>query len=193
MSALRGSLLRSAVFASSLAAVSIGMAATGFAQDAMMVGGAPMYPNKTIVENAATADNLTTLVAAVQAADLVDTLSSPGPFTVFAPTDDAFALLPDGTVESLIQPEMKPQLAEILTYHVVAGDYSAADLMARAMTDDGSANIETVAGKTLALSLANGALVLTDENGGAAQVIIADIDQSNGVVHAVDAVLLPKM
>jgi len=159
-----------------------------------MVGGAPMYPDRTIVENASTADNLTTLVAAVQAAGLVDTLASPGPFTVFAPTDDAFGMLPAGTVEQLVQPEMKPQLTHILTYHVVPGTYSATDLMAAAMATDGSQNLETVSGDILTLSIMDGrTLVVTDELGNSAHVIVADVYQSNGVVHAVDAVLMPQM
>ncbi|MEZ5666446.1 MAG: fasciclin domain-containing protein [Alphaproteobacteria bacterium] len=196
--AVSTSLLSRATFAAAaLAAAALAAgtfaASAALAQEPVMVGGAPMYPDRTIVENASTADNLTTLVAAVKAADLVETLSSPGPFTVFAPTDDAFAKLPEGTVEALVQPDMKDQLTEILTYHVVAGDYSATDLIARAMATDGSASIETVAGRMLTLSMDGNTLVVTDENGGAARVILADVAQSNGMVHAVDTVLLPKM
>ena len=159
-----------------------------------MVGNAPMYPDKTIVENASTADNLTTLVAAVTAAGLVDTLSSPGPFTVFAPIDDAFAALPEGTVDSLVQPDMKDQLTHILTYHVVPGTYASTDLMAAAMATDGSQELETVSGDTLTLSMMDGStLVVTDEMGNSAHVIVADVYQSNGVVHGIDAVLMPQM
>lgn len=182
--------LSTALLALSLTAGTAGFAVN--AQEPVMVGGAPMYPDRTIVENASTADNLTTLVAAVKAADLVDTLSSPGPFTVFAPTDDAFGKLPEGTVDSLVQPDMKPQLTQILTYHVVSGSFDATDLMAMAMSDD-SSTIETVSGDTLTLSVDGNTLVVTDELGNASRVIVADVFQSNGVVHGIDTVLMPQM
>lgn len=172
-------------------AAALALGASSLAHAEVMVGGAPMLPERTIVENASNASNLTTLVAAVQAAGLVETLSGEGPFTVFAPTDDAFGALPEGTVESLVQPEMKDQLTQILTYHVVAGEMMASDLIAMAQTTDGSATLTTVAGGTLTLSMDGGNLVITDEAGGTATVTIADVDQSNGVVHVIDAVLMP--
>lgn len=173
-------------------ALAVGGAAA-VAQDVPMVGGAPMYPDRTIVENASTADNLTTLVAAVKAAGLVEILAGPGPFTVFAPTDDAFGQLPAGAVEALVQPDMKDQLTHILTYHVVPGTYSATDLMAAAMATDGSQTLETVSGDTLTLSMQGSTLMVTDATGASARVIVADVYQSNGVVHAIDKVLMPKM
>lgn len=193
MTTVQSRILRSAFLASTLAIGTAGASIVAQAQDPIMVGGAPMYPDRTIVENASTADNLTTLVAAVKAADLVETLSSPGPFTVFAPTDDAFGKLPEGTVAALVEPDMKAQLTHILTYHVVSGTLSATDLLARAQTTDGSAELETVSGDILTLSIDGDALVLTDELGNASQVIVADVYQSNGVVHGIDTVLMPEM
>ena len=190
MTGVNAKRLSTALLALTLSAGSAAIAV--HAQEPVMVGGAPMYPDRTIVENASTADNLTTLVAAVKAADLVETLSSPGPFTVFAPTDDAFGKLPEGTVESLVQPDMKPQLTHILTYHVVSGTFDATDLMAMAMSDD-SSTIETVSGDTLTLSVDGNTLIVTDEMGNASRVIVADVFQSNGVVHGVDTVLMPQM
>ena len=157
-----------------------------------MVGGAPMSPSKTIVENASKASNLTTLVAAVKAAALVDTLSGPGPFTVFAPTNAAFAKLPAGTVDKLVQPDMKATLTKILTYHVVAGKMTAADLMKQVKSMGGMANLKTVEGGTLTAKMDGDKLVLIDEKGGGATVEIADVMQSNGVVHVIDSVLMPK-
>jgi len=166
--------------------------ATSSAADAPIVGGAPMFANRTIVENASEASNLTTLVAAVQAAGLVDTLSGPGPFTVFAPTNAAFDALPAGTVDTLLLPENKADLTQILTYHVVSGTVTSADL-AQMIADDGGFHvIPTVAGNVLTARAApGGGIMISDENGGVANVIIADVAQSNGVVHAIDAVLLP--
>ena len=158
----------------------------------VMVGGAPMYANKTIVENAVNSPIHRTLVAAVTAAGLVGTLSGPGPFTVFAPTDAAFAALPAGTVESLVQPENKATLTTILTYHVVAGRVTAADVIGLIEQGGGSAAITTVSGDTLTASLRDGSVILTDENGGIATVTQADVFQSNGVIHVTDAVSLPK-
>lgn len=158
----------------------------------VMVGGAPMYANKTIVENAVNSPIHTTLVAAVTAAGLVETLSGPGPFTVFAPTDAAFAALPAGTVESLVRPENKATLTTILTYHVVAGRVTAADVIGLIEQGGGSAAITTVSGDTLTASLRDGSVILTDENGGIATVTQADVFQSNGVIHVTDAVSLPK-
>lgn len=156
------------------------------------VGGAPMYANKTIVENAVNSPIHTTLVAAVTAAGLVETLSGAGPFTVFAPTDAAFAALPAGTVETLVRPENKATLTTILTYHVVAGRVTAADVIGLIEQGGGSAAITTVSGHTLTASVRNGSVILTDENGGIATVTQADVFQSNGVIHVTDAVSLPK-
>lgn len=159
---------------------------------APMVGGAAMYPSKTIVENASAADNLTTLVAAVKAAGLVETLSSPGPFTVFAPTDDAFAKLPAGTVETLVKPENKDTLTKILTYHVVAGKVGAKDVVKMIKDGGGKASIKTVQGGTLTAVLDDdGNVWLTDEKGGKAMVTQTDVYQSNGVVHVIDTVVMP--
>lgn len=156
------------------------------------VGGAQMYPSKNIVENAVNSADHTTLVAAVVAAGLAETLSSPGPFTVFAPVNDAFAALPAGTVDTLLLPENKDTLTKVLTAHVVAGDLKAADLIALAAANGGTATLTTVSGDTLTFALEGGAAVVTDESGGKATVTIADVDQSNGVIHVVDKVLLPN-
>jgi uncharacterized surface protein with fasciclin (FAS1) repeats len=156
-----------------------------------MVGGAAMLPSKTIVENASAASNLTTLVAAVKAAGLVDTLSGPGPFTVFAPTNDAFAKLPAGTVDTLVKPESKAQLTKILTYHVVPGDMSAANLMDAIKAGGGKAELTTVQGEKLTATMSGGNVILTDAKGGTATVTQADVKQSNGVVHVIDSVLMP--
>jgi uncharacterized surface protein with fasciclin (FAS1) repeats len=152
---------------------------------------APAAP-ATVVDIAVGSADHTTLVAAVKAADLVATLSGPGPFTVFAPTDAAFAALPAGTVESLVQPENKATLTTILTYHVVAGRVTAADVIGLIEQGGGSAAITTVSGGTLTASLRDGSVILTDENGGVATVTQADVFQSNGVIHVTDAVSLPK-
>ena len=162
------------------------------AQEAPMVGGAPMYPTKTIVENAVNSADHTTLVAAVTAAGLVETLSGPGPFTVFAPTDAAFAKLPAGTVESLVEPANKATLTKILTYHVVPGRVTAADLMGQIQAGGGSASLTTVEGGTLTASLRGNAVILTDETGGEATVTQADVFQSNGVIHVTDTVSMPN-
>jgi uncharacterized surface protein with fasciclin (FAS1) repeats len=164
----------------------------GHAEKTIEVGGAAMYPSKTIVENAVNSADHTTLVAAVKVAGLVETLSSPGPFTVFAPTNAAFDALPAGTVETLLKPENKDQLTKILTAHVVAGDLKAADLRKMARSGKGKATLTTVSGDTLTFWMKGGKAYVGDENGGAAQVKIADVDQSNGVIHVVNAVLLPK-
>lgn len=156
-----------------------------------MVGGAAMYPAKNIVENASAAPNLKTLVAAVKAAGLVDTLASPGPFTVFAPTDAAFAKLPAGTVETLVKPENKATLTSILTYHVVAGKVTAADVVALIKKGGGKAQIKTVQGGTLTASLQGKNVVLTDAKGGKSIVTQTDVMQSNGVVHVIDTVVMP--
>lgn len=158
---------------------------------APIVGGAAMYSTKTIVENASAANNLTTLVAAVKAADLVETLSGPGPFTVFAPTDAAFAKLPAGTVETLVKPENKATLASILTYHVLPGKLMSTDIAAAIKAGGGKAMVTTVNGGQLTASMMGGKLMLTDAKGGMSMVSMADVKQSNGVVHVIDTVVLP--
>ena len=150
----------------------------------VMVGGAPMYPSKNIVENAVNSKDHTTLVAAVKAAGLVDTLSSKGPFTVFAPTNAAFGKLPAGTVDTLVKPENKATLTKILTYHVVPGKLEAADLK------DGK-KLKTVEGEELTVKAAGGKVMLVDAKGGTSTVTIADVNQSNGVIHVIDTVLMP--
>ena len=174
-----------------LAASLVGAASLAYAADPM-VGGAPMMASKTIVENASQAKNLTTLVAAVKAAGLVETLSGPGPFTVFAPTNEAFDKLPKGTVEKLTQPDMKADLTKILTYHVVAGKVDAAELEKMIKAGGGSYTMKTVEGEPLTARMEGGKLVLIDAKGGGATVEIADVFQSNGVVHVIDSVLMPK-
>jgi uncharacterized surface protein with fasciclin (FAS1) repeats len=155
------------------------------------VGGAAMYPTKNIVENAVNSKDHTTLVAAVKAAGLVETLEGAGPFTVFAPTNEAFDKLPAGTVDTLLKPENKGQLAKVLTYHVVAGKVSSGDLVRMIKKNGGKADLKTVEGGSLTATLQGGKVMLTDEKGGIATVTIADVYQSNGVIHVVDAVLLP--
>ncbi|WP_460274821.1 fasciclin domain-containing protein [Celeribacter sp. ULVN23_4] len=172
------------------------LATSAFASEQMknpMVGGAEMYADKTIVENAVNSADHTTLVAAVKAAGLVDTLSGEGPFTVFAPTNEAFAMLPDGTVETLLKPENKDQLTKILTCHVVAADVMSAALVGMIEDDGGVHDIPTVGGCTLKGMVQDGNVMIQDEQGNAATVTIADVDQSNGVIHVIDKVLLPAM
>ncbi len=172
-------------------AIAMGLsAASAFAQ--VTVGGAPMYASKDIIDNAVNSKDHTTLVAAVKAAGLVDTLKSPGPFTVFAPTNAAFAALPAGTVDTLLKPENKGMLTGILTYHVVAGKWDAAAISKMIADGKGMASIKTVAGGTLIAKSSGGKVTVTDEKGGVATVTIADVYQSNGVIHVVDKVLLPK-
>lgn len=165
-------------------------AASSFAQ--VMVGGAPMLASKDIIDNAVNSKDHTTLVAAVKAAGLVDTLKSAGPFTVFAPVNAAFAALPAGTVDTLLKPENKGMLTGILTYHVVAGKWDAAAISKMISDGKGMASIKTVAGGTLVAKSAGGKVTVTDEKGGVATVTIADVYQSNGVIHVIDKVLLPK-
>ncbi|WP_332764274.1 fasciclin domain-containing protein [Phenylobacterium sp.] len=157
----------------------------------VMVGGAAMYPSKNIVENAVNSKDHTTLVTAVQAAGLVDTLASPGPFTVFAPTNAAFAKLPAGTVETLVKPESKATLTKVLTYHVAPGRLSGADLAAMVKAGGGKATLKTVQGESLTIMAMGGGLVVHDAMGGTSKVTIADVHQSNGVIHVVDTVLMP--
>ena len=157
-----------------------------------MVGGMPMYANKNIVENAVTSPDHTTLVSAVKAAGLVETLSGPGPFTVFAPVNAAFDKLPAGTVETLVKPESKEMLTGILTYHVVPGTYDAAKLSEEIKAGNGKAMLKTVAGGDLTASMEGSDVIITDAKGGKSKVTIADVRQSNGVIHVIDAVLMPK-
>ncbi|MGI4955616.1 MAG: fasciclin domain-containing protein [Janthinobacterium lividum] len=156
------------------------------------VGGAPMFANKDIVDNAVNSKDHTTLVAAVKAAGLVDTLKSKGPFTVFAPTNEAFAMLPAGTVDTLLKPENKAALVKVLTFHVVPGLHDAAGIAAAIKTGHGKASMKTVEGETLGFSMAGNVLTVSDSKGTMAHVTIADVRQSNGVIHVVDKVLLPK-
>jgi len=161
-------------------------------EQTVMVGGAPMYPSKNIVENAVNSKDHTTLVAAVKAAGLVETLQSPGPFTVFAPTNAAFAKLPKGTVETLLRPEMKEKLVAVLTYHVVPGRISAKDLMDAARQNGGKAKFKTVEGEELTVESKGNTLTIWDSKGSAAKVTIQNVFQSNGVIHVIDTVLLPS-
>lgn len=157
-----------------------------------MVGGAAMYPGKNIIENAVNSKDHTTLVAAVKAAGLVETLSGKGPFTVFAPTNSAFDKLPKGTVEMLLKPENKSMLQSILTYHVVAGKMDAKDISKAIKAGNGKAILTTVQGGKLTAWMEGDKLILTDEKGGKSKVTIADVNQSNGVIHVIDTVLMHK-
>jgi uncharacterized surface protein with fasciclin (FAS1) repeats len=168
-----------------------GSASASASAEVPMVGGAAMYPTRNIVENAVNSADHTTLVAAVKAAGLVETLSGPGPFTVFAPTNAAFAMLPAGTVETLVKPENKAMLTSILTYHVVPGRMTAADLMAAIQAGGGKATLTTVQGGTLTASGMGGMVMLTDAKGRMVHVTQADVLQSNGVIHVTDGVSLP--
>ena len=176
---------------STLVALALTLGASS-AYAAMMVGGAEMFPAKNIIENAVNSKDHTTLVAAVKAAGLVDTLSGAGPFTVFAPTNEAFAALPAGTVEGLLKPEAKDTLTKILACHVVPAK-AMSDAVMKMVKDDGGAHMaKTVGGCMLNLKLDGDKVTVTDENGGVATVTIADVEQSNGVIHVIDKVLLPK-
>ena len=194
-------------------ALTIGLTTSSFAQDGnmemkkdkkmmkkekmmmetKMVGGAEMYPNKNIIENAVNSKDHTTLVAAVKAAELVETLQGEGPFTVFAPTNEAFAKLPKGTVETLLKPENKAKLQSVLTYHVVAGKVSAMDLIKMIKDGKGKAELTTVNGDMLTAMLKGKKVQLKDAAGTVSTVTIADVNQSNGVIHVVDTVVLPGM
>ncbi|MEO6965498.1 MAG: fasciclin domain-containing protein [Acidobacteriaceae bacterium] len=168
---------------------------SGIAAHAQMdpnVGGAAMYPNKNIVQNAVNSKDHTTLVAAVKAAGLVDTLEGPGPFTVFAPTNEAFEKLPAGTVDTLLKPENKGQLVKILTYHVVASRLTTKDLKEKIKMGHGKAMLKTVEGGTLTASMKHGKIMLTDEKGDMSTVTIPNVYQSNGMIQVVDTVLLPN-
>ena len=163
----------------------------GGKEKTVMVGGAAMYPSKNIVENAVNSKDHTTLVAAVKAAGLVETLQGAGPFTVFAPTNAAFDMLPKGTVENLVKPENKGTLTTVLTYHVVAGKWSAADLQRMVKDGKGMATVKTVQGGELTVMEKDGSLWIKDAKGGTAKVSIKDVNQSNGVIHVIDNVLMP--
>jgi len=183
------------ILTSAFAVASLFLASTVAAQTkekSVEVGGAAMYPSKNIVANAVNSKDHTTLVAAVKAAGLVETLQSAGPFTVFAPTNAAFDMLPKGTVETLLKPENKAMLAGILTYHVVSGKVDAATLVGLIKAGNGTAELTTVAGGKLYATLKGNKVMLRDENGGMATVTIKDVFQSNGVIHVIDHVVLPK-
>ena len=164
----------------------------GTPSNSVMVGGAEMLATKTIVENASKSADHTTLVSAVKAAGLVETLSGPGPFTVFAPTNAAFAKLPAGAVDGLMKPAMKADLKKVLTYHVVPGKLTAADISAKIKAGNGKAELTTVQGEKLTASESGGKITLTDAKGGTSTVTQGDVMQSNGIVHVVDSVLMPK-
>lgn len=174
-------------------AIALGLSITTVSAIAQVtVGGAPMYASKDIIDNAVNSKDHTTLVAAVKAAGLVDTLKGAGPFTVFAPTNTAFSALPAGTVDTLLKPENKGKLTGVLTYHVVPGKLNAADLMKQISAGGGKAMLKTAAGGTLTATSDGKTVNVMDESGGTAKVTIADVNQSNGVIHVVDKVLLPK-
>jgi len=179
-------------FIAAMAAVSLMSAAPAFAENAM-VGGAPMMENKNIVENAMNSKDHTTLVAAVKAAGLVDTLQGLGPFTVFAPTNAAFAKLPAGTVDTLLKPENKAKLVKILTCHVVGANAMSTTIAGMIKDDKGAHKVTTLGGCVLTARMMGDKITLTDENGSVATVTIADVKQSNGVIHVIDTVILPKM
>lgn len=181
--------LTKTIFASCLALATTGAA---LAQDNPMVGGAAMFADKNIVENAMNSADHTTLVAAVKAAGLVETLQGEGPFTVFAPTNEAFEALPAGTVDTLLKPENKEMLTKVLTCHVVGAKAMAADVQKMVMDDGGKHVIDTLGGCKITAEVKDGMVTLTDETGGVANVTIADVMQSNGVIHVIDRVLLPK-
>ena len=167
-------------------------ASSAFCQKPVMVGGAEMYSTKNIIENAVNSKDHTTLVAAVKAAGLVETLQSAGPFTVFAPTNDAFAKLPAGTVDNLLKPENKATLSAVLTYHVLAGKFSSAAVSKAIKAGNGKAEFKTVQGGTLTAMMSGKDVVLKDEKGNASKITIMDVNQSNGVIHVIDGVVMPK-
>jgi uncharacterized surface protein with fasciclin (FAS1) repeats len=184
--------IRTIVLAAGLSLGAVIAAAPVMAEMTVMVGGAPMYPTKNIVENAVNSKDHTTLVAAVKAAGLVDTLASAGPFTVFAPTNEAFAKLPKGTVDTLLKPENKDKLTAVLTYHVVAGHLTAQDLADKVDEGGGKAMLKTVQGEELTVKRSGRAhLTVTDSKGDVAQITIANVLQSNGVIHVINKVLIP--
>lgn len=167
-------------------------ASAAYTQSNPTVGGAPMFADKNIVENAVNSPVHTTLVAAVQAAGLVDTLASPGPFTVFAPTNSAFAKLPSGTVDTLLEPANKGQLTKVLTAHVVAGKMSGGELLGRVQAGGGKYSMKTVSGDTITAVASGSGVAIMDESGGTSVITTADVNQSNGVIHVVNGVLVPQ-
>jgi uncharacterized surface protein with fasciclin (FAS1) repeats len=175
-----------------IASFSLLLSVAAYAQKPVTVGGAPMYPTKNIIENAVNSKDHTTLVAAVKAAGLVETLSGAGPFTVFAPTNAAFEKLPAGTVENLLKPENKATLTAVLTYHVVAGKLSAADVANAIKAGNGTATLTTVQGGKLQAMMSGKDVLLKDEKGNTSKITIFDVNQSNGVIHVVESVVLPK-
>jgi uncharacterized surface protein with fasciclin (FAS1) repeats len=184
--------LRAALLAAVVSFGAVAVAPSAFAEMTVMVGGAPMYPSKNIVENAVNSKDHTTLVAAVKAAGLVDTLASPGPFTVFAPTNEAFAKLPKGTVETLLKPENKDKLVAILTYHVVPGHLTAQDLADKVDQMGDHAMLKTVQGDDLTVKrMGRSHLTITDSKGDVATITISNVLQSNGVIHVINKVLIP--
>ncbi len=183
--------LKKSLFASAAIAVLSLTSLHASAQTNPKVGGADMYPTKTIVENAINSPVHKTLVAAVKAAGLVDTLNSAGPFTVFAPTDTAFGKLPAGTVDTLVKPESHDTLVKILTYHVVPGKISSQDLVKMIKAGNGKAMAKTVQGEELTFTLVGKKVMITDSKGGMATVTVANVYQSNGVIHVIDTVLMP--
>jgi uncharacterized surface protein with fasciclin (FAS1) repeats len=191
MAADQGAIIMNFFTSRAVLATTLGIAISTAAAANPMVGGAAMYPTKTIVENALNSKDHTTLVAAVKAAGLVDTLSGAGPFTVFAPTNAAFAKLPAGAVDSLVQPENKGQLTKVLTYHVVPGRLTASAIAAKIRAGHGMAQLTTVEGEPLVAKMEGRWLVLTDAQGNSSRVTIANVMQSNGVIHVIDAVLMP--
>lgn len=192
--------MKKIIFALALSAMAIVFTASNVSAQTMsdkksgnpMVGGAAMYKNKNIVENAANSKDHTTLVAAVKAAGLVETLSGPGPFTVFAPVNSAFDALPAGTVDTLLKPENKATLTKVLTYHVVAGKVDSKAIAKAIKKGNGKATFKTVSGGTLTAAMNGTDLVLTDEKGGTSKVTVADVRQSNGVIHVVDTIVMPS-
>ena len=188
----RFALIAAAAALALTAAAAVPLSAAEMAEKTVNVGGAPMYPSKNIIQNAVNSKDHTTLVAAVKAAGLVETLEGPGPFTVFAPTNEAFPKLPAGTVDNLLKPENKATLVKVLTYHVVAGRMTALNLMKAVKEGEGAAKLKTVAGEDIWVKQAGpGKLTITDSKGDVAMVTIADVMQSNGVIHVIDTVLLP--
>ena len=179
------------VTAFAIGATVAGLVPVSASETTTMVGGAPMYPSRNIVQNAVNSKDHTTLVAAVKAAGLVQTLEGPGPFTVFAPTNDAFAKLPDGTVATLLKPENKQTLTNVLTYHVVPGRLTTKDLRERIVAGGGKAELNTVQGGTLTIQEKNGRLWVIDAKGDTAEITIGNVMQSNGVIQVINAVMLP--
>jgi uncharacterized surface protein with fasciclin (FAS1) repeats len=183
--------LLAGVTAFAIGATVAGLVPVSASETTTMVGGAPMYPSRNIVQNAVNSKDHTTLVAAVKAAGLVQTLEGPGPFTVFAPTNDAFAKLPDGTVATLLKPENKQTLTNVLTYHVVPGRLTTKDLRERIVAGGGKAELNTVQGGTLTIQEKNGKLWVIDAKGDTAEITISNVMQSNGVIQVINTVMLP--